>query len=67
MVVRMHLGFIFPLFLPFSLGFYTSEPPVKLLTVGSVASRFPAANVTEMQEEDGYVSPYYHSVILKTS
>ena len=35
---------IFLFLLPFCWGFYTEEPPVKLLTVNSVASRFPAAD-----------------------
>ena len=38
-------------------GSYTEEPPVKLLTVQSVATRFPAAD-SEYRDsvENGYVS-----------
>ena len=46
------------LFLPFCLGsFYTEEPPVKLLSVHSIATRFPAA-ASEYRDsvENGHVS-----------
>ena len=54
------------LFLPFCLGsFYTEEPPVKLLSVHSIATRFPAA-ASEYRDsvENGHVRFFTSSVFL---
>ena len=53
------------LLVPFTLAAYTEIPPVKLLTVTSVANRFPAAGSineggSRTNIENGFVSLYCH-------